>query len=281
MNVAFLIVGALLAQDPQLSVELSPLNGTNRLLVDEVVYVFVTYRNDGAQPTTIYRTEQFEVARKGSGWQLCTGLDKVTSGLVGSSFRHELAPGEAKTYYFEALRFVCPDLTKAQGVFEIRVVENSSRGRISSLPQRASVEEPVGLDAAALAFLREKEQAPGFQPEFLERFAGTAYAARYILSRPPTALKPRLDPWARAMERDFDRGQLSKRSKDVQQFVARNPEHLFSPLLRRELVVMSSVLGDVPTLTRTVRDMEARGADAVDAEDAQRLLERTQGPQVK
>jgi hypothetical protein len=103
------------------------------------------------------------------------------------------------------------------------------------------------------------------------KYASTPYAVRFLLSRSPAAAAPELREWASELGR-MDNGQLRSKSQVLQVFLARTPNHLFANDVRQHLIAVSSALGDLGTLEKTVVELEMRKPDSRAAKEARALL---------
>jgi hypothetical protein len=152
---------------------------------------------------------------------------------------------------------------------------------VHSNAQAFDVVEPRGIDALALTV----RDAPGRQLDqatFVARFAGTPYAGQFLTREAPHAAKrTSLIDWAHSEREMLGRiaplpgpelWNLRAEGDACGAFLARNPEHFFSPYVRRRLIVVLWALGDAPGVERLAAEIERQAPGSVDSQEAQALL---------
>jgi hypothetical protein len=267
---ATLVQGALGSADVE--VNLSPLNGTNLLLRGEVPYVVLGYKNVSKHSVDIGDAhETTQVRASGGEWRVCEDRIHVSASRIGAPSRSPLmlSPGETRRFH-HSLEDRCPGITSTVGTFEVRMDSDVTTVGVISMGQHFVVVEPEGLDAEALRTL--KTGRVGARADFLKKYAGTPYAAPFVLSRHVSAKPLGLQTWAAGMRQEEGDERLRLRSQVLQAFLARNPAHLFADDARRDLIAVSGALGDAQTLEKAVKDLEARDPESADAKEARGML---------
>ena len=271
------LLSSSLASANSLALSLSPINGTNDLLRNEVPFGFVEVENLttgslGAAGATF----ALEVRPVGSDWQRCPGLQIDIPDAPRPPFGSELQPRERRNIYLGSLDVFCPELGKKSGRVEIRpVFESKETGLVMGVPQAILVREPEGLDLAALEF-REQQGQRLSRDQFVAKFPGSRYVAPYILNgRPDRPLRP-LAQVAKELRGSPSASQLGVRQERLGAFLERNPGHLFAEPLLREYVAIASARGDKAALESGIRAIEARHPGSKEAAEARELLQHPQ-----
>ena len=274
--VTSVMVVLLSVSSASMQITLTPINGTNDLLREEVPFGVVEVDNltpveVGAAGSTL----SFEVRRAGGNWERCRGPQPPidVQDRPRSPFGVPIRPGERRAMYLGALDGTCRNLTGADGTFEMRAVfESKQTGVVTSPPQLVTVREPTGVDAAALDY-KTKLGRRFSRGEFLVKFPGSRYVAPYLpAGRPDRPTQP-IAERARSLRVSPTAAELDGRQSSIGAFLERNPRHLFADALLREYVAIASARGDMAALESGVRAMESRHPGSTEAAEARELLQ--------
>ena len=262
MIAPFAMVMAVCAASGGLRLELGPLNGTNELLRGEIPYAIATYEAVGS-PVTAFSSqsrERFQIRPAGGAWSDCPEYEDATKDApVVRSWGRRLEVGVPQQIYLGRVDRLCPGMTSRVGAFEIRLSYVEQGVELASATQLFSVREPRGSDAEA-ARLLEKSGSSLDQRSFVRRFPSSPYAAPYLGARRPGADVPDFRKWTAELQRSGSATERAEEANLLQQFVDRNPKHLFAEGVRTHLVAISAAEGDMSRLRANVGELERSGS---------------------
>ena len=262
----------------RLEIELTALNSTNRLLRGEHVYAFAIFRNAGAGPVP-WGNYFFEIRPSGGDWSECRSFISTTMDAMPPP-NLSLEPLQFRRAYLTPYT-ECERITAEPGWYELRIADRTSVTVVHSNAQSYEVVEPGGIDAVALT-ARNSGGRNLDRAAFVAKFAETPYAGEFLIREAPHAAKRTgLIEWAHS-EREMlgkiaplpgpELWNLRAEADACSAFLGRNPEHFFSPYIRRRLTVVLWALGDARGVERLASELERRAPGSTDAQEAQGLL---------